>query len=140
MEAPVLEKRQHRRADVEGRVELRSFGVSSGQSATPVVGRADNVSLAGVYVRVPSPFPWLAGTAVSCAVNIPQDATKQFPFARLVATGRIVRVFPPKSPSGKSSASSSSREEGKDAGSTADVGVAIAFTSDVTALGTIGGY
>ena len=137
MESQVIERRQHRRADVEGRVELRSLE-ASGQAAAPVVGQADNVSLAGVYVRIPSPVPWRAGTAVTCTVNVPQDATKQFPFARLVATGRIVRVFPPKAPSGKS-ASSTAREEEKGA-DPADVGVAIAFTSDVTALGTIGGY
>ena len=121
--ASVVEQRSHRRAEVEGRVELR--GLEAGSK--PLVGRADNASLAGVYAKVPAPFPWQPGALVSCTVNFPPEATRLFPFSRLAGRGRVVRVFEQQ---GKRSADT---KEG-------EVGVAIAFTSDVTALGTIGGY
>ena len=126
MDTRPIERRQQRRAEVEGRVELR--GLQAGQlTGDPLVGRADNVSLAGVYAKIPAPFPWEPGTLVSCSVNFPSGATRLFPFSRLAGRGRIVRVFD---------------EQGRRAGdaTSVEVGVAISFTSARTAWGTIGGY
>ena len=126
MDTRPIERRQQRRAEVEGRVELR--GLEAGQvTGKPLIGRADNVSLAGVYAKVPAPFPWEPGTLLACSVNFPQETARQFPFSRLTGRGRVVRVF---DAPGKRATDSQDDE----------VGVAISFTSDITALGTIGGY
>lgn len=128
--ATAVERRQQRRAELQGRVEIRGLDAAA-SSAEPLIGRTDNVSLAGVYAKVPVPFPWAEGSVVSCSVTLPREATRQFPFTRLSGTGRVVRVFPAREvAAGRTEATSQS----------AEVGVAIAFSSGVTALGTIGGY
>jgi hypothetical protein len=108
--------------DLEVPVEIRSLESPESVSAL-FTGRASNVSLAGVYALVPASFPLQAGAPVSCSVSIPQPNAKQFPFARVLGKGWIVRV----------------RRSGQEtADEQAEVEVAIAFTGDVTALGTIG--
>ena len=119
MEARVIERRQHRRVDLPVEARLRSLN-GSGQSVSPVIGRAKDVSLAGVYAFFPAPFPFSAGAAVSFEVEIPPEHAKQFPFVRLLGKGWVVRVTPGEEPS--------------------QVGVAIAFTGDTTTLSAIQSY
>lgn len=133
MSGQVAERRRHRRVDLlEGRVEIRGEA-PQGKAPMAVVGRTRNVSLAGCFALMPAPFPWTAGSPVTCAVTIPQGTTKQFPFVRLIATGWVVRVTP---------TTLRSRRAADPAATKADepeVDVAIAFT-DVTPLATTSSF
>ena len=110
-----IERRRHRRVGLPVQVSFR--GVDEPLSTPLVIGEAKDAGLAGVYVVTQSPCRLPAGTSVNYSVDIPPEQQKKFPFSRLLGTGWIVRVIP---------------QEGGEA-----VGVAIAFTNDVTALSSV---
>ena len=118
----MIERRQHRRVDLPVQVEIRTIDPQGLPSTTPLTGHARNVSLAGVYAMVPGPVVLEPGTVVSCSVNVPLSVAKQFPFSRLLGKGWVVRTHP---------------AEKEDVNGQPEVGVAIAFTGNITALGTV---
>ena len=119
-----VERRRFRRAAVAVDVAIRPQG---GGDAATVTGTVKDISLAGVYCYAPSPCPLQAGASVVCEVQVPPEQTRQFPFSRILSKGWIVRVEP--IPTGR-------REHDAPAGD-ARVGVAVAFTPDVKAFGTV---
>ena len=130
MPANLIERRQYRRASLPVEVQLRGIEKPAGPSASsspaaPLVGKAENVSLAGVYALVPAPCQLSPGSVVSFSVEIPEEFRKQFPFVRLLGKGWIVRLVPDEKTAGN----------GVEA-----VGVAVAFTGDLTALSAIQAY
>ena len=117
------ERRRFRRAEVAVDVAIRPQ-----DAATAVVtGAVKDISLAGVYCYAPSPCPLKPGAPVTCEVTVPAEQTRQFPFSRILSKGWIVRVEP--IPTG--------RREGERPSDDARVGVAVAFTPDVKAFGTV---
>ena len=125
MAAQAIERRQNRRVDLEG-VQVEFRRVEGGSASAPILGQAEDVSLSGVLVRVPAPCPLSAGEAILCSVSVPPGSTKDFPFARMLWRGWVVRIFPEKRSGASSSVGSS------------EVRVAIAFSADASALGTVG--
>ncbi len=146
MNIDVLERRQQRRADLKAQIAVRPLDEAHAGQA-PVMGRVKNVSLSGVYAMVPATFSLPAGASVAVSVSIPQESTRQFPFVRLLGKGWVIRVDRP-----------DDRKHGKRAshakepahtvqtpninlqeilGSGEEVGLVIAFTRDVTALGAV---
>ena len=115
MSTSTIERRRHRRVDLPVQVKFR--GAEEALSAPWIVGEAKDVGLAGVYAVVLPPCQLSAGTTVNYSVDIPHEQQKQFPFAHVLGTGWIVRII--------------SHEGGK------EVGVAIAFTGDTTALSAV---
>jgi len=133
MSVDVVERRHHRRVDLRVLVVVRALE-EDGSVSEPYVGSARNVSLAGVYAVMPEPFPLTGGKPVSFSVSIPQESWKSFPFVRLLGKGWIVRVDPmlgPEPQSGPPVLGQPQLEEKQ-------AGVAIAFSKETTALGTIG--
>lgn len=118
----MIERRQHRRTTVEVEVEMWCVE-SEGRAPTRFKGQVRDVSLAGLYAWMPASCPLQPGEVVACTVNIPQPAAKRFPFSRLLGKGWIVRRHP--------------AEEETVASSRPEVGMAVAFTRDVTALSTM---
>ena len=91
----MIERRQHRRADLKVPVEIRTLDVKGTPSQAPLItGRTHNVSLAGISAIVPASASLGLGTLVSCSVNVPPSAAKQFPFTRLLGKGweRLAQV------------------------------------------------
>ena len=125
MAARVIERRQHRRVGLEVQVELRTTD-PAGVKSPPLAGRARNVSLAGFYAIMPAPFPLEPGTPVYCSVNIPEESRRQFPFMRLLGKGYVVRILP--------------HQPDEESDGHPEVGVAVSFAGDVTALGAMGGH
>jgi len=115
-----VERRQFRRAEVDVPVAIR---FDSG-SAT---GQVKNVSLAGVYCYTNSPCALKPGESVTCAIAIPPEQTRAFPFTRIAGKGWVVRVEPV--PAGRRAGENPSDED--------LIGLAVAFTPDVTALGAV---
>jgi len=118
-----MERRRFRRADLDMSVAIRP---DPSASEPPITGRVKNVSLAGVYAYVKSPFSLKPGTSVFCEVAVPSEQTRIFPFTRILSKGWIVRVD--QIPSGR-------REH--DPHGEKRAGVAVAFTKDVKAFGTV---
>ncbi len=121
-----IERRRFRRAELDVPVAIRAKNAKAA-TADPIIGRAKDVSLAGVYCRVKAPCSLAQGDLVTCSVTIPSEQGRWFPFSRLAGKGSIVRLEP--IPQG--------RRAGDNQTEDAFVGVAIAFAPDVTALGTI---
>lgn len=115
MAQSALERRRHRRVDVPVEVSFRLTGENKENQNW--AGEATDVGLAGVLVKVKGPVELAAGTPITYSAEVPLSQQRQFPFTRLLGTGWIVRTSPMDS-------------EGK-------TGVAIAFTSDTTALSSI---
>ena len=142
MDVDVIERRQQRRADLRAQIVIK---ILDGQGEDhPVIGRVKNVSLSGAYAYVPTPFNFPSGTALTFSVSIPQESARQFPFVRLLGKGWIVRVDQPQQDDIKKRKPVHKEKEFGSGltqeilGSGEDVGVAIGFTRDVTALGSIG--
>ena len=117
------ERRRFRRAELNHAVPV-SLRPRAGEPASgEIVGQVKNIGLAGLLCQVPGPCALHAGDEVSCHVSIPPLQRRSFPFQRLLGNGTIVRAIPTEA---APATSSSPRVE-----------LAIAFMSDVTALGTI---
>ncbi len=116
-----LERRRFRRAALEAPVMIRT-------EATTMTGQAKNVSLAGLYCYVKAPCALTAGQQVVSSIAFTEEQARQFPFARLLGKGWVTRIEPVVA--------------GKRAGEAAEgdelmIGVTIAFTPDMTALGML---
>jgi len=121
-----VERRRFRRADIGVPIAISPLG-QAGQAAEPITGEVRDVSLAGVYCSVKSPCPLKAGDAVVYSVAVPADDTRIFPFRRLAGRGWVARLEP--IPTG--------RREGEASQAEPEVGLAIAFTPNVTAFASI---
>ena len=121
----MMERRRFRRAELDVPVSIRSM--EQEQSASPVVGQVKDVSLAGVYCYLKDPLPFKPGELVVCSIAIPPEQTRLFPFSRILGKGWIVRAEPV--PLG--------RREGERPPEEELIGVAVAFTPEVSALGTL---
>lgn len=117
MDTRTIERRRHRRIGLDLPIELHPLE-AQGKKAARFTGRTKDVGLAGVLAVMPASFPLAAGAAVGVSVTVPPESSRQFPFSKLVGRGWIVRVMP----------------------ASTEVGVAIALTSDVAALGTLPTY
>ena len=111
---------------MEVEVEIRSQA-SPSASANRTIGSLKNVSLAGLYCTVKAPAPFQSGDQVICSLSIPPQHARQFPFTRILGRGWILRL----------DAVPSGRRAGENQGANALIGVAIAFSPNVTALGTV---
>ncbi len=121
-----VERRRFRRAAVAVDVAIRPQEAGAARESA-VTGAVKDISLAGVYCYAPSPCPLKPGAAVVCEVTVPVEHTRQFPFSRILSRGWVVRVEPV--PTGR-------REHDLPPGD-ARVGIAVAFTPDVKAFGTV---
>lgn len=122
----MAERRQSRRARIEGPIEIRSAqGTSS--STDPIVGQVRNVSLSGVYCAVKEPCPLQLNEEVICSIRVPQEQTRAFPFNRIQGHGWVVRLD--RIAVGRRAGESHTDEH--------LLGVVLAFSPDVTALSTI---
>ena len=122
-----VERRQFRRAEVDVPVAIRPVSPDEQPANSLITGQVKNVSLAGVYCYAKAPCPLKTGERVACSIVIPPEQTRAFPFARLVGDGWVVRVEPV--PAGRRAGENPTDEQ--------VLGLAVAFTPDVTALGTI---
>lgn len=122
-----VERRQFRRAEVQVPVALRPMNPPSTDHDSLITGQVKNVSLSGVYCYTKSPCALKPGERVTCSVAIPPEQTRHFPFTRLVGSGWVVRVDP--IPMGRRAGDNPIEEE--------LLGLAVAFTPDVTALGAV---
>ena len=121
------ERRQFRRAELDVTISIRPLAEEEGASTTVIEGRVKNVSLAGALCYVPTPCPLKTGQAVVCAVTIPLEQARLFPFARINGKGWIVRIAP----------AAAGRRSGDFTPGEQYLSVAVAFAPDVTALGTL---
>lgn len=118
-----MERRRFRRAELDMTVAIRP---EASDSPSPITGWVRNVSLAGVYAYVKPPFAPKPGDQVFCEVSVPSEQTRVFPFTRIISKGWIVRV---------DQLSAGRREH--DIHAQQQLGVAVAFTKDVKAFGTV---
>ncbi len=119
-----MERRRFRRAELDMAVAIRSDAPAS---QSPITGRVKDVSLAGVYAYVKSPCSLKPGVSVFCEVSVPPEQTRIFPFTRIMSKGWVVRVEP--APVGRRGGELPPGEK--------RLGVAVAFTRDVKAFGTV---
>ncbi len=143
MDAEVIERRQQRRAELKAQVVIRNLDEAQ-TDQQPVIGRVRNVSLSGVYAFVPATFSAPPGAPIAISVSIPQESTRQFPFVRLLGKGWVVRIDKPDAKTSRRKTEAQARESAHNPLSLHDilggdeVGVAIAFSRNVTALGAVG--
>lgn len=118
MATQTIERRHNRRIELETvQVEVRK--VEADNALSPVIlGSAQDVSLSGVFAKLPASCGLKVGDRVNYAVSIGAESRKQFPFTRILGQGWVARVIPPE-------------------GSSNDLGVAIAFAANATPLSTI---
>lgn len=121
-----VERRQFRRAEIDVPVSIRA-SASEEPSPPTITGQVKNLSLSGVYCYTASPCSLKPGESVTCAVAIPPEQARAFPFTRIAGKGWVVRVDP--IPAGRRAGENPTDED--------LIGLAVAFTPDVTALGTI---
>ncbi len=119
------ERRRFRRAELDVPVVIRP--VERGETAGTLIGQVKNVSLAGVYCYMAAPCPLKVGEQVVCTISVPPEQARQFPFTRLLGKGWVARLEP----------IMKGRRTGESPSEDQLLGLAIAFTPDVTALGTI---
>ena len=122
-----MERRRFRRAALDVPISIRPLGQE--ESAGPVMGQVKDVSLAGVYCYTKTPCRLQPGERVVCSISISQEQTRQFPFSRLLGKGWVVRLEPV--PVGRREGEHPPEDE------ETVLGLAVAFTPDVAALGTI---
>ncbi len=122
----MVERRQARRARLEGPIEIRPLD-SSGTPSDPILGHVKNVSLNGVYCAVKEPCQLKPNEEVLCSIKVPQDQTRFFPFNRLHGRGWVVRT----------DRITAGRRAGESQADEHLLGVVVAFSPDVTALSTI---
>ena len=113
-----IERRLFRRAELDVPVVMRLLA-NEGAPAEPMAGHVKNVSLAGFFCHVKAPCPLQPGQQVISSISIPPEQAHGFPFTRLHGKGWVVRAA-------------------AILGGEALMGLAVAFTPDVTALGTLG--
>ena len=123
----VMERRRYRRAELNVPVAIRQLG-SDGSPGTSMTGEVKNLSLAGVFCHVKAPSTMELGHTMICSTLIPPEERRAFPFTRIHGKCTVVRVETV--PMG--------RRAGESQASEPLVGIAMAFASDVTALGTSG--
>ena len=123
---PDTERRRVRRAEIDVPVSIRA-SASEEPSQPTITGQVKNLSLAGVYCYTKSPCALQPGAPVSCAIAIPPEQARAFPFTRIAGKGWVVRVE--SIPAGRR-AGENPTDEGL-------IGLAVAFTPDVTALGAV---
>ena len=121
-----VERRQFRRAEIDVPVAIRQMSAEPSSPAT-ITGQVKNLSLSGVYCYTTSPCALKPGESVSCTVAIPPEQARLFPFTRIAGRGWVVRMDP----------ILSGRRAGENPTTDMLIGLAVAFTPDVTALGTI---
>ena len=119
MERASVERRRGKRANLEAPLLIRR---TSAQEAAAREEVATNVSLAGVYFETAEGHPYTDNEIVLASVSIPEERTRDFPFARLAGRGRVVRVeeISPHETSGRKR-----------------FGIALEFGHDLTALSAI---
>ena len=122
-----VEHRRFRRASLDAPVVIRPMKADGVEQAAIVTGQAKNVSLAGLYCHVKAPCSLVAGQPVFSSIAFSEEQARLFPFARLLGKGWITRVEPV--PSGK--------RVGESTGTDELLGVTVAFTPDLTALGML---
>ena len=122
-----IERRLFRRAELDVPVVMRLLA-GEGSPAEPMTGHVTNVSLAGFFCHVQAPCPLKAGQQVVSSISIPREQARYFPFTRLHGKGWVVRL----------GALPAGRREGELPPEEGLIGLAVAFTPDVTALGTFG--
>lgn len=120
-----MERRRFRRAELDVPVSIRP--VTQDASAEPVTGQVKDLSLAGVFCSTPAPCVLKLGDAVICSIAIPPEQARLFPFTRVLGKGWVTRLEP--LPVG--------RREGERQPEEALLGLAVAFSPDIAALGTI---
>lgn len=123
------ERRRFRRAELDVPVAIRSLD-REGADTVAITGQVKNVSLAGVYCYVGTPCPLQVGEQVVCTISVPSEQARLFPFTRLLGKGWVARLEP--IVKGRRAGESPTEEQ--------LLGMAVAFTPDVTALGTIENY
>ena len=123
----VTDRRRYRRAELDVPVTIRSTDQEGAKNAEAITGQVKNVSLAGVYCYVNAPCPVQIGEQVVCSISVPPEQARLFPFTRLLGRGWVARLEPVMK--GRRAGETSSGEQ--------LLGMAVAFTPDVTALGTI---
>lgn len=121
-----VERRRFRRAGLDVEVAIRLLGTEDG-SASTILGRIRDLSLAGFYGHVKAPCSLKVGDLAMCSVAIPPEQSRWFPFTRITGKGSVVRLD--SVPQGRRLGDSPNDEP--------LMGVAVAFAPDVTALGSI---
>jgi len=122
----MIERRRFRRAELDVPVSIRSPDGEQAET-TPVIGQIKNVSLAGVYCHLKAPCPFKPGDQLICSITIPPEQARLFPFTRLFGKGWVGRLEPIRM----------GRREGETPSGEELVGLAIVFSPDVTALGSV---
>lgn len=123
-----MERRHYRRAELDVPVAIHPLKEGgTAQTERAITGQIKNLSLAGLYCYTKAPCPLKAGEQVACAIAIPREQARFFPFTRLTGKGWVVRTE--SVPMGRRAGESQSEEE--------LMSVAVAFTQDVTALGAV---
>jgi hypothetical protein len=120
-----MERRRFRRAELDVPIAIRPMNQDA--SAEPVIGHIKDISLAGALCYTKAPCALKLGEAVICSVAIPPEQARLFPFARVLGKGWVTRLEP--LPVG--------RREGERQPEEALLGLAVAFSPDIAALGTI---
>ena len=124
----MAERRQFRRADLDIPIMIRpNSEEEEGSPGAALEGQVRNVSLAGVFCHLPTPCSLKTSQTVTCSIIIPAEQGRLFPFTRLHGKGWVVRISPVVP--GRRAGDASPNEQ--------VLGVAIAFTPDLTALGTL---
>jgi hypothetical protein len=122
----IIERRRFRRAELDVTAVLRSL-TDEASAAEPIIGQVKDVSLAGVLCHVKAPCPLTPGEQVLCSITVPPEQARLFPFTRLHGKGWVVRI----------EAIPVGRREGERPPEDELIGLAVAFTPDVTALSAI---
>jgi hypothetical protein len=112
-----VEWRRSRRAELQGTLLTRRLGAPTSEPFREQT--VCNLSLTGAYVEADREAPIAVNEEALFSVSIPAGQRRSFPFARLAGRSRVVRIDQLPSASGRNRRG---------------IGVALAFSSDVTAL------
>ena len=114
------ERRRGKRANVQAPLLIRRPGTQPNEPPAEEV--AENVSLGGAYFRTSRKEAYAVNDVVIASVSVPESYTRVFPFSRVAGRSRVVRVI---------------ELLGPEASGPAQVGVALEFHKDLTALTAI---
>jgi len=120
-----MERRRFRRAELNVLMTMRL--VNQDAEAEPVIGQVKDISLAGAFCYTEAPCFLKLGDAVICSIAIPPEQARLFPFTRVLGKGWVTRLEP----------LLVGRREGERQPEEALLALAVAFSPDVAALGTI---
>ncbi len=124
MDQVQVERRRKRRLSLQAPVQL---GRVPARVSTDRPLREEYVTkdlgLGGVYFETAGDSAFAVDEIVTISVAIPETHIRQFPFSRLAGPGRVVRVTP------LAGADVAAASKGR--------GVALAFSSDLTALSAL---